>query len=121
MTASIGSAGAGATSAASPALHVKPGSQWTEEVNTGGCAILTFQSNFTVTDNDGNSGTWRGGGSTLKITWTAGGIAGTSFKGTFTKTPVKEYVGTYHVGPGLTGQVVKGVVPIWNGIDCLGP
>jgi hypothetical protein len=115
----VGLTGTGVVSAAAPALHIKPGSQWTEEVDTGACAVLNFQSNFTVTDNESNSGTWTGGRSTLRIKWTAGGLTNTTFEGTFTKVPVTEYVGIFHVGPRLAGQVVKGVVPIWNGQDCL--
>ncbi len=42
---------------------------------------------------------------------TAGGSAGTSFNGTFTKTPVHEYLGEFGVnGARLGGKIVKGAV-----------
>lgn len=111
LTASLGLTGVGAASAASPALHIKPGSQWTLEINRGGCEGETFHSNFTFTGQfGGDKGTWSGGGSTLHMTWTAGGHAGWIFTdSTFTTTAVKEYKGVLTGGGNSSGaEVVKG-------------
>jgi hypothetical protein len=121
MAASFGLAEAGVSSAAVPAVqHVLPGSKWTlEDNNGGGCEVDTFQASGTFTsDLFGDSGTWIGGGATIKVKWTAGQDTGFVFKGTFTRTPVKEYTGTLNGPPGPgTGQLVKGVVS-FNGHSC---
>lgn len=120
LTASIGLVGAGAASAASPALKIKNGAQWTNEVNGGLCEVQTFSSNGTWTsDLYGDSGTWSGGGDRIDIKWTGGDEAGLTFHGPFTTTPTKEYSGKFGgFGVGATGQEVKGVVSSWNGVNC---
>jgi hypothetical protein len=108
--ASLGLSGAGPSSAATPALHIAAGSKWTAEVNGNGCEVDTFAANGTFRGDHRDRGTWSGGGTTLNMTWTAGYAAGLTFSGTFTKTPVKEYSGTFANGR-FSGQVVKGAVP----------
>ena len=114
MAASVGLAGVGAASAASPAvLHIQAGSQWHDADASTSCGeVITFAANGTFTaDQLGDSGTWSGGGTTLTMRWTAGGSAGASFNGTFTKTPVHEYLGKFGVnGAHLRGKIVKGAV-----------
>lgn len=45
--------------------------------------------------------------------------AGATFSGTFTKTPGKEYVGTFGgLVAGYTGRLVKGVVASFDGYGC---
>ena len=119
MTASVGLAGVGAASAASPALMVKAGSQWTAEVKGASCEIVTFAANGTFSgDMSNDSGTWSGGGKTINLKWTRGHADGLTFNGTFTKTPTKEYKGGFGglvVGP---GQLVKGAVPTFHRVTC---
>lgn len=107
MTASVGLTGAGAASAASPALHVTAGSKWTAELNGAGvslCEVDTFAANHTFkSDRYNDKGTWSGGGATITMKWTGGSDSGLKFKGTYASSP-KEYVGV------PTGQLVKGTV-----------
>jgi len=102
-----------------PAGHVKKGSQWTLEVNAGGCIVQTFGKDHTWTsDFQGDSGTYAGGGKTISETFTAGSANGLTFAGTYSKHS-KEYTGTFGgPGAGNTGQLVKGVVSSWNGFSC---
>lgn len=74
MTASVGLAGVSTASAASPAPHIKNGSQWTAEVNGGGgCEVNTFAANHTFHGGlYGDKGLWCGGGNKITMTWTAG-------------------------------------------------
>jgi hypothetical protein len=121
MAASVGLVGAGTASAAAPALHIANDSKWTVEIDTGGCEVTTFHSNFTWKSDvpGGDAGIWKGGGSTLKMKWLAGADAPLVFKGTFTTSPRKEYKGAYSgVGPGFNGQVVEGVVKMFDGTYC---
>ena len=46
----------------------------------------------------GDSGAWSGGGATITVTWTAGQDDALVFSGTFTKTPIKEYKGSFNTG-----------------------
>ncbi len=112
LVGSLGLAGAGATSAATPALKIHSGSLWTQVVSGAGCEVLTFHSNFTfvTTEFGGDAGKWKGGGATIKMKWTAGNDRGLTFQGSFTKTPVKEYSGIVNDG-NAAGQLVKGAVP----------
>jgi hypothetical protein len=108
--------GAGGASATVPALKIRPGATWTIVANGGGCQLDVFAANYTFTSPDpqyhGDAGTWSGGGSTIKMKWTAGDNTGLTFKGTFTTTPVKEYVGSFGgLGGGFTGALLKGAVP----------
>ncbi len=121
IAAALGLVGAGSASAA-PALKIKNGAEWTIEVNNAECEVQTFSSNGTWTsDRNGDAGTWSGGGETIHIKWITGLEDGLTFKGTYTKTPTKEYSGKFggmaH-GAGVTGQEVKGVVSTWDGINC---
>jgi hypothetical protein len=117
MATSAGLLGGGAVSASTSVLHITDGSTWTFMVDGGGCQLDVFSATgHFVSPNvlyGGDAGTWSGGGSTLKMVWKKGNDAGETFKGTFTKTPVKEYVGTLGgtVPPGFTtGKVIKGAV-----------
>lgn len=107
----VGLAGASAASAASTALHITAGSKWTAEmkISGGGCEVDKFAANHTFSSKDGDSGTWSGGGKTISMLWTAGGATNTTFSGTFTKTPVEKYVGTFDSGS-YPGWLVKGAV-----------
>ncbi len=121
MATSFGLAGAGAASAAAPALKVKPGSHWTLEYHgvegTGGCEVDTMASNGTFTsDLFGDSGTWSGGGATITVTWTAGQDNTLVFTGTFTKTPRREYKGSFNTG--FSAVFVEGVVHSFKGQIC---
>jgi hypothetical protein len=112
-TASVGLAGAGAASAASPALHIVAGSRWTVEVTQGnGCEVAHFEANHTFWVHpvgNGDVGTWSGGGKSITLTWTSGPDTGTIFEGTFHTTPIEQYVGTYSfTGGSSPGELVKG-------------
>jgi hypothetical protein len=113
----------GAWGAAPTASHINNGSEWTIEVNPKTCEVGTFTSNGTFSfQASGDSGTWTGGGATVKMKWTGGTDAGLKFKGTWGTTPVKEYAGTFGgVGAGDTGQLVKGSVDTFGGTVCPPP
>jgi hypothetical protein len=109
MTASAALAGAGTASAAAPA-GIKDGSMWTIEINHGGCGIATFHAGIHIfTSDNGDFGNWSvPAPNKVKMTWTGGPI-GLVFKGTYTTTPNKEYLGKFNnIGGG--GQLVKGIV-----------
>jgi hypothetical protein len=122
-TATFGSVGAGAASAARPGLHIKPGAIWTYELRHGGCEWDLFQSNgtFSSTSYGGDAGTWSGGKSTMNMSWTAGGDAGRSFNAAFVSTTMPvEYKG-YTVIPGPNfkkSELVKGAVSTFDGVTC---
>lgn len=121
MTAGVGLAGAGAASAASPA-GINNGSQWTlEDNNSGGCEVETFStsSHAFTSDLTGDTGTWSvPTPNKVKMKWTGGSDAGTTFKGVLNFAPDKEYVGAFGgIQTGSTGQLVKGVVS-FNGFTC---
>lgn len=120
MTASVALPGAGAASGAAPALHIANGSKWTLELSGGACEVETFTSSFKWTsDLFGDKGTLSGGASKMFMTWKKGEDAGTTFCGTFTKTPVKEFVGIFGgLLAGYSGQLVKGVVASLDGYSC---
>jgi hypothetical protein len=108
MTVSVGLAGAGGASAASAALHIKPGAKWYVEVSHGCREVETFQPGNFTGDKGGDAGTWTGGGTMIDMTWTAGLAAGETFSGTFTLTPQREYRGTFSFdGNTVTGKLVK--------------
>jgi hypothetical protein len=94
MATSVGLAGAGAASAASPAaLNInKTHSVWTVEVHKPGergCELVQFlfpgHTFWSPQQND--AGTWSGGNSTLAMTWTSGADAGETFSGHFVSSP----------------------------------
>jgi hypothetical protein len=119
MTASIGLTSVGATSAASPTLKIKAGSQWTAEVRGAGCEIETFAANGTFSgDMQGDAGTWSGGGKRIILTWTGGRADGLTFNGKFTTTPSNEYKGSYGGLAIESGELVKGAVPMFHGVAC---
>ena len=109
--------------AAPAAPHVTNGSEWTIEVNPKTCEVGTFSSSGTFSfQASGDTGTWSGGGATVKMKWTGGTDADLKFKGTWSKTPVKEYAGTFGgIGSGDTGQLVKGSVGSFGGTVCPPP
>ena len=84
MSAGISLGWDGATSAATPELHIEPGSTWLAEPRPGGCELEIFSSNGTfVSEFGGAAGTWSGGGATIHMNWTRR-IKGLSFHGSFT-------------------------------------
>ena len=117
MATSFGLAGAGMASAAAPALKIQNQATWTIEVVGAGCQLDVFASNLSFSSPDpqynGDAGLWSGGGSTVKMKWTAGSDAGAKFVGTFAITPIKAYIGTYSLdGYKYPGSLlVKGAVP----------
>ncbi len=113
----------GALGAVPAAAHINNGSEWTIEVNPKSCEVGTFSSNGTFSfQASGDSGTWSGGGTTVKLKWTGGTDAGLKFKGTWSTAPVKEYAGTFGgLGAGETGQLVKGSVGRFGGTVCPPP
>jgi hypothetical protein len=113
MTASVGVAGAGTSSAASPALRIKANGIWTLIIPAvPGCEEDQFDTTTHVfgSDNFGDSGTWSGGGSTISMAWTAGADDGLTFSGHFvaTTTPV-EYKGRINYG-NAKAMLIKGAV-----------
>lgn len=111
----------GVATAAQSALKVTPGSRWTVEFppSVAGCEVATFASNGTFTTDFGDSGSWAFGGRNFTMLWTSGPVSPEAFTGTFTKTPVKQYVGTFYFAPIQgAGQVVKGIVPVYQGFSC---
>ena len=114
----------GATGAWGAVPHAGNNTEWTLEVNPGTCEVDTFLANgtFSAPASGGESGTWSGGGPTVKMKWTSGTNAGLKFKGTWTHTPTKEYGGTFGgIGAGQTGQLVKGFVGTFGGANCEPP
>lgn len=107
MVAGLGLAGAGAATAAAPALKIKPGAIWTFQARGPQyipCEQEVFASNGTFTEkntrfgsHDGSSGTWTGGKSSIALVWTAGLDDGQVFGGSLTSSQ-REYKGSviYH-------------------------
>jgi hypothetical protein len=89
----LGLAGVGTASGASPALHVKGDSVWTIKENIGLCETNVFSLNGTWASPGGDVGIWSGGGSAIKMKWTAGSDQGLKFRGTWVAAS-KEYSGT---------------------------
>lgn len=108
MATSLGLAGAGATSAAAPALKIKAGAVWTLEGNEGGpCEQEVFASNgtFSAATKHGadDAGTWSGGKSSIEMIWTAGANAGDwTYNGTF-RSARQYFKGTFFAGPQIVG------------------
>jgi hypothetical protein len=125
MATRFGMAGAGVASASTPALKVKPFATWTVEFKTGKlgtCEQVSFNTfvNTFVTDYDGETGTWSGGGSTISMAWTSGPDIGATFSGRFvsTTTPV-EYQGVASDdGDTLKAMLVKGALTSYRGYPC---
>ena len=119
LATSFGVAGAAMASAAAPAIKIQNGATWTIEAigNGGSCQLDVFDTStyqFSSPDHHfrHDSGTWRGGASTIRMKWTHGDDTGLTFSGTFTRKPVKEYSGTFGgISFGFTGELVKGAVP----------
>jgi hypothetical protein len=115
--------GAGVASAAAPTLKIKPFATWTLELKAGGCELdsfNTFVNTFVPDESPPASGNWSGGGSTIKMVWTAGDNTGLSFSGHFvsTTTPV-EYQGTASEdGNSVKAKLVKEVVATYHGLSC---
>lgn len=115
VATSFGLTGGGIASAAAPALKIKPGATtWTIVVGGGvSCEVDTFSTTTHHFTSDGVSdkGTWSGGGSTISMVWKKGDDAGTTFSGTFSKTPVKGYTGSFGgTLAGAVGTLVKGAL-----------
>ena len=101
MATSLGVSGAGMASAAAPALHVTFGSNWEFFIACPGgnpFEAVTFESNGTwfSTSPAGDSGIWKGGGTTLTMKWS--GDVTEKFKGNWVQKS-REYSGM------LTGKV----------------
>jgi hypothetical protein len=105
MVTGFALAGAGPTSAATP-LRIKPGSVWTAISADAVCQVVTFRSGGVFTSQNGPSGTWSGGRKSLTMTWPGSPGQDLTFKGTFTKVPLKEYSGVFE--DMFPGQVEKG-------------
>jgi hypothetical protein len=92
-----------ATGAAAPApsqsasSSIRPGSSWTFRLEGGGCEIDTFHANGTFTTAGSDRGVFRVNGSNLRMRWTHGGNATTSFAGVFTRS-IKGYSGEWTAG-----------------------
>jgi hypothetical protein len=123
MATSFGLAGAGTTSAATPAHKIKPNATWTVEAGNAACeqAVFNTTTHHFTSDRFGDKGTWSGGGSKLSMTWKAGTHSGVTYSGDFvsTTTPV-EYKGLANDGNGITirTKVVKGAVTSYRGLPC---
>ncbi len=124
MATSFGLASATIASAAVPTLKIKPNATWTFEVTGAGCEQETFNTvtHHFISDLAGDKGTWSGGGgTTVSMSWTAGGDAGVNFFGRFVSTtkPV-EYKGPISAGGATQGhaKLVKGAVKSFNGSSC---
>jgi hypothetical protein len=123
MATSFGLAGAGTTSAATPAHKIKPNATWTVEAGGAGCeqAVFNTTTHHFTSDRFDDKGTWSGGRSTLGMTWKAGTHSGVTYRGDFvsTTTPV-EYKGLANDGNGITirTKVVKGAVTSYRGLAC---
>jgi hypothetical protein len=114
IAASVGPAGAGAASAATPSNHIASGAIWSFVVKgeRSFCEQDTFSSSGTFTaDKYRDSGIWSGGGGTIAMKWKTGESSPSTFTGTFTKTPVKEYKGTaLFMGLTFSAKLVKGAL-----------
>ena len=100
-----------ADSAATPALHVKSGSEWTVKAREAGCEIAVSNSDDTLpASRNDDSGTWSGSANGLTMEWTAGANTGLAFLGCF-DVAAKKYVGTFSGSTIDTGAVVKGSTP----------
>jgi hypothetical protein len=119
--ASAAVSGGASSSAVSPA-KVKPGSEWTIEVdvpNDNSCEVITFADGGLFTgDLFSDQGTYSVTGTKLKMTWTSGDSAGLKFKGTYNAAK-KRYKGTFGgYAKGDKGQLVDQVLSTWDGSDC---
>ncbi len=113
MVISVGLAGVGAASAASPTPHIKCcGYPWTIKVKGGWCEVDTMSGDHAFfADSYGDSGGWQYGTSIVKMDWFAGVHTGWKFHGTWSRAS-KAYIGSFGgTGNGFTGKLVKGVAP----------
>ncbi|HLN18259.1 MAG TPA: hypothetical protein VK277_16080 [Acidimicrobiales bacterium] len=87
--------------------HVKPGAKWSLTDGNGCLELQTFKKGHRWTADNGDMGTYTGGGATIKETWTHGPF--TSFTGTYSKS-TRAYSGIL-VGPvNVLAQLAKGTV-----------
>ncbi len=83
--------------------HITVGSEWTARNHTDhGCQVDTFQAGNKFTSNYKETGTYSGGGDTLKMTWLTGPDKNQVITATWNATS-DEYVGT-GTGGGITGS-----------------
>jgi hypothetical protein len=100
---------AGASQVATATEHVNPGGVWTLEINGGSCEVQTFKADHKWSaDQNGDAGTYTGGGSKVEEEWTSGLDKGAHYSGVYKKKS-KEYKGTYVVGS-VTAELVKGAI-----------
>jgi hypothetical protein len=111
---SLGLAGAGVASAASPVTgHIKAGSDWSLAMNDGSCEIEHFASNGTFISPDGGSGGWRQTATTVIMKMNYGLFSGLKFKGTYVAHRF-EFSGKFKDASGAvvgTGDLYAGVPP----------
>ena len=112
LTASVGLAGAGAASAATPALHIKPGFPWTIKVKGGWCEVENMAGDHTFfSESFGDTGGWQYGGPKVKMIWMSGVHTGWKFHGTW-NVASKAYIGSFGgTGAGFTGRLIEGTAP----------
>ncbi len=111
MMASCGLLGGGAAAAASPRFRFKAGAEWTLQAPAlGFCEIETFASNITFTaDLYGDSGRFIKKANWVDLFWYQGANTGGFFNGTYKRTPVSEYKGTFSIGTEtFRAKLVKG-------------
>ena len=114
MATSLGLAGAGIASSATPSLKIKAGAVWTLRPVGGGSPcewdkFHTTKDTFVSTSERGDAGTFSQTKTTIDMTWTAGELTGLTFQGTWQG---KYYIGAYGgitTGP---GTLVRGARPI---------
>jgi hypothetical protein len=96
--ASVGAAvAAGPTPSQSASSSIRSGSEWTFRLEGGGCEIDTFHANGTFTTAGSDRGVFTVHGSQLRMHWTHGGDATTTFVGVFTRS-IKGYAGEWTAG-----------------------
>jgi hypothetical protein len=98
-----------------PLAHVVPGGVWTiaDLPPDNSCDVITFGAGYTWIDAAGTqSGTYRGGGSSIRMHWKTGPEAAIklAFAGTYTRSLGGYYSGTFTDTKGTSsGALVPGV------------
>jgi hypothetical protein len=111
VSAGVVPAACSPATAATPALHVEPGSTWKAEPYIGGCELEIFSANGTFASQfDGAAGRWSGGGETIRMSWTRR-TKGLTFGGTFNPSVHGHpaYLGRFRIeGYVFEGRLIKG-------------
>jgi hypothetical protein len=96
--AQTGRGGTGAYRVGPSSLPIRPGSVWLFRLSGGPCEVDRFGPHrFTTKGPIPDAGTYQAQGNHLKMTWTSGGDAGTSFAGTFAAS-TEEFSGLWSAG-----------------------